>query len=325
MSHHPFSDIPSETVASLGEHRLIGRLRDWLGAVVPPCPAGMGDDCAAAPFQPAGAMLVTVDSVVYGRHFDASVSPRRAGRKLANRNLSDIAAMGGIPDRAVVALMLPHRTRTDWLREFYLGLAEAAAAAGLAIVGGDISETTADLSASLTLIGSAARPLSRKGGRAGDLLAVTGALGGSILGRHADFTPRLAEGRWLAGRGEVLSLMDVTDGLAKDLPELLPENTAAVLDLAKLPLHADAHTLAARDGRPAEHHALADGEDYELVMALAAGTDPEAFLTAWRGEFPEVPLTLMGRIENAPAGTAGRLVNRADGLPVGAAGYAHLG
>jgi thiamine-monophosphate kinase len=114
-------------------------------------------------------------------------------------------------------------------------------------VGGDLTQTSGFLGASLTLTGHSARPLLRTGARTGGALYVTGLLGGSLCGWHLDFTPRLAEGRYLASRAEVVSCIDVTDGIAKDLPALLGPGQAAALDIAALPASPAALRLAAGD------------------------------------------------------------------------------
>ncbi|MFM9093191.1 MAG: thiamine-phosphate kinase, partial [Verrucomicrobiota bacterium] len=154
-----------------------------------------------------------MDPVILGRHFDASVPPAAVGAKLLKRNLSDIAAMGGRPRAAVVSLCLDRATRVRWLREFHRGLARTARRHGVALVGGDVAEAPGALIASLTLLGDAdgTRVLTRQGARSGDWIAVTGRLGGSLAsGHHHRFTPRLAEGRWLARRPEIRAMMDVS-------------------------------------------------------------------------------------------------------------------
>lgn len=283
---HPFTDNPAESVASLGERRLIAAISRWLGKATPRGAAGIGDDCAVLP-RPRGRQLVTVDPVIFGEHVDASMPPAAAGAKLMKRNLSDIAAMGGTPRAAVIALALDRGVRLDWLEAFYRALAREARRHGVAIVGGDIAHHRGGLCATLTLIGEAGpRVLTREGARRGGWICVTGRLGGSLpSGRHWKFTPRLAEGRWLAARREVRSMMDLSDGLAKDLRSLTPGDCEAALDEAALPRHRGCDTRAA----------LCDGEDYELVFTLSARTDLAAFDAAWRRAFPRVPLTRIGR------------------------------
>src|SRR4051812_43580250 len=116
----PFSKNPRETVFALGEERLIADIRRWLGPVSPPSPRGIGDDCAILPSSPR-AHVITVDPVIYQRHFDDKIPPAAVGAKLLKRNLSDLAAMGARPTAAVVALMLDPSVRTAWLKQFYLG------------------------------------------------------------------------------------------------------------------------------------------------------------------------------------------------------------
>ena len=233
--------------------------------------------------------LLTVDSVLYGRHFDSRLSPRAAGAKLLKRNLSDLAAMGGRPTAAVVALCLDGRVRRQWLEGFYRGLAACARRHHVAIVGGDIAQADGGLAASLTLLGTVAGPraLTRTGGRPGDHLYVTGVLGGSVRsGHHHAFQPRLAEGAWCARRPEVRAMIDLSDGLAKDAPALCPPGTAPALFAAALPRREGASLAAA----------LTEGEDYELVFAVAARADRPAFERAWRRAFPRVRLSWIGRL-----------------------------
>ncbi len=295
----PYSDTPSETIAALGEQKLLARIRRWLGSAMPAAPHGMGDDCAVLP-APTGtgrcrAPLVTVDPVIYGEHFDDAVAPRAVGQKLLSRNLSDIAAMGGRPEAAVVALALDPRVRIDWLEGFYRGLAATARRHGVPLVGGDLATHRGGLVATLTLLGHAAGPrvLTRAGARIGDFIAVSGVLGGSLATRHHwKFTPRLAEGAWLAARPEVSAMMDLSDGLAKDIHALTPPRARAALFGDLLPI---------RPGYDVRS-ALGDGEDYELLFTLRA--EPAAarrVVAAWRKKFPRVPLTVIGRLE--PAGT----------------------
>ena len=292
---YPFTANTPESVRSLGELGLIAAIRRWLGTATPPSPFGIGDDCAVLPAS-RHRQLVTVDPVVYGEHFDDTIPPRAVAAKLLKRNLSDIAAMGGRPRAAVIALALDETVCTRWLEQFYRGLAATARAYDVAIVGGDITRQKGGLAATLTLLGEAPGPrlLTRHGSKTGDWIYVTGTLGGSILGHHHKFTPRLAEGAWLAGRREVRSLMDVSDGLAKDLPALTPAGAVPSLCPPAIPISAAARTLAHRDGRPALLHALSDGEDFELLFTVAARADRTALETAWSKKF-RTRLTCIGR------------------------------
>jgi thiamine-monophosphate kinase len=185
-----------------------------------------------------------------------------------------------------------------WLEKFYRGLARCARKYGVAIVGGDIAQADGVLAASLTLLGesTASRVLTRSGARIGDYLYVTGVLGASLpSGHHFRFTPRLAEGAWLARRAEVRAMMDVSDGLAKDLHALTPPRSVAALEPAAIP----------RRPGTALKNALTDGEDYELVFAVAGRADRDRFERTWRRAFPRTRLTRIGafvRRGELPAG-----------------------
>ena len=284
---HPFTRRQQDSVAALGEVKLISAIRRWLGDTSPRAPFGIGDDCAVLP-PAAGRGLVTVDPVIHGRHFDDTVPPEAVGAKLLKRNLSDIAAMGGKPRAAVLAVTLDARVRLRWLERFYRGLAAAARTHRVTVVGGDIAEAPGVLAASLTLLGTATgrRVLTRTGARKDDWIYVTGELGNSrASGHHHSFTPRLAEGAWLARQPAVRSMMDLSDGLAKDLVALTPSGTAPELDFSRLPLRKGASVRSA----------LVEGEDYELVFSVAARTDRGSLESAWRRRFPKIRLTCIGR------------------------------
>ena len=259
----------------------------------------MGDDCAVLPagHRP---QLFTVDPVIYGEHFDNTVPPRGVGEKLFKRNLSDIAAMGGRPRAAVVALALDPRMRLAWLEGFYLGLTAVSRRYGVPIVGGDVARHDGGIVATMTLVGEAtgSRVVTRTGARAGDWIFVTGVLGGSLAsGHHWKFSPRLAEGAWLAGRREVRAMLDVSDGLAKDLRALTPPGAEPALDAAALPLRRGCDMRAA----------LCDGEDYELVFVVTGKTDTAEFLRAWRRSFPRTRLSCIGKFARCGARPAGAL------------------
>lgn len=296
---NPFTSRPSDSVAALGETKLIGAIRRWLGPANPAAPFGIGDDCAVlAPSR--HRQLVTVDPVIYGRHFDNTAAPRVVGAKLLKRNLSDIAAMGGRPRAAVVALTLDRRTKRAWIEQFYRGLAVAARTYDVAIVGGDVAQADDVLAASLTLIGEATakRVLLRSGARIGDSIWVTGELGNTFAsGHHHAFEPRLAEGTWLAARNDVRAMMDISDGLAKDLHALTPPGAAPALEAASIPFRHGADLRSA----------LSDGEDYELAFVLDRRADVAPFARAWARRFPRVRLTCIGRFVSARERPAGAI------------------
>jgi thiamine-monophosphate kinase len=283
---HPLTKRRPDSVSAWGEEKLIAAIRRWLGNASPRAPFGIGDDCAVLP-PSRGRQLITVDPVIYGRHFDDTVPPRAVGAKLLKRNLSDLAAMGGRPVAAVLALTLDAHTSRSWLEQFYRGLAASARHYGVAIVGGDIAQADGIIAASLTLLGEAAGPrvVTRTGARVGDWIYVTGRLGGSLAqGHHFRFMPRLAEGAWLARERDVRAMMDVSDGLAKDLHAITPGNATPALDATKVPCRAGCDLRAA----------LTDGEDYELLFALRRHADRDRFAARWHRSFPQTPLSAIG-------------------------------
>jgi len=304
-----FSPSLRGSVASLGEEALIAAIRRWLGTASPSAPYGMGDDCAVLPAS-RRRQLITVDPVIHGVHFDDRTPPGSAGAKLFKRNLSDIAAMGGRPRAAVVALALDGRVDVAWLAAFHRGLAAESRRHRVPIVGGDIARLPGGFVATLALTGDAPRRiLTRRGARPADRIYVTGELGRSFpSGHHHRFQPRLAEGAWLSRRAEVRALIDVSDGLAKDLRALAPKGSEPWIDAAALPLRRGATV----------REALCDGEDYELLFAVAGGSNGAGLERAWRLAFPSTRLTCIGCFGRAGAAPRG-------GLRLGTLrGYEHL-
>lgn len=284
----PFTDIANDQIRSLGERQLIKHIRDWLGECAPPSPFGMGDDTAV--LKEPSQNLLTTDSLVFGRHFDASLPADIAGAKLLKRNLSDIAAMGGKPSVAVLAGFLPANTAISWLKQFVAGLHTCANEWDVAIVGGDLAQTDEFLGFNLTLNGHADRPLLRGAAKQDDLIWVTGELGGSIHNHHAHFQPRLKEGHYLASEIRIHSMIDVTDGLAKDLPTLLSRGLGAEIDLATLPLRGSIQK--ASDPLAA---AFTDGEDYELLFTSSPDWEESLSHQKWDSIF-ETRLTCIGKV-----------------------------
>jgi thiamine-monophosphate kinase len=231
-----------------------------------------GDDMAVMKWPADDLLLVGVDQVLDGVHFDSAVhAPRLIGRKVMNRNLSDCAAMGCWPATAVATVALPASSGMEYAKELYRGLRDAADPFGCEIVGGDTGSWSGKLVVTVTILGqsSGIKPVTRGGARPGDAIYVTGPLGGSILGRHMTFTPRVLLGRSLAGTGTASAMIDLSDGLSRDLPHICREsNVAAVVEAVLVPVHEDAIEMR-RDGHSPLEHALHDGEDYELLFTSA--------------------------------------------------------
>lgn len=245
----------------------------WLRQRTPAHPrvvVGPGDDCAV--LRPATApLLVKTDMLLENCHFVLEqVGPRRVGRKALAVNLSDIAAMGGRPVAAVVSVGLPRQGTQPLAEELYSGMRELADAFDTAIVGGDTNTWDGGLVVSVALLGDAGPqgPILRSGARPGDWLFVTGPLGGSILGKHLDFTPRVREALQLQEHAPIHAMLDISDGLAADINHLCEESgCGAVLAADRIPISAAAHRM--NDQRAPLEHALTDGEDFELAFAVS--------------------------------------------------------
>lgn len=249
----------------------------WLRSRTPADPrvlVGPGDDCAvlAPPIRP---LLVTTDMLMDGTDFVvADVGPRRAGRKAMAANLSDVAAMAGEPIAAVVGVALPRGSGSggEFAEQLYNGIRDAADEFSVPVVGGDTNSWNGPLVVSVTALGEATDrgAVLRSGAKPGDWLFVTGPLGGSILGRHLDFTPRVREALALHAAVELHAMCDVSDGLAADLNHILEESRCgAVLVAESMPIAAAAVELSRTSGKAPLRHALGDGEDFELVFAVS--------------------------------------------------------
>ncbi len=227
---------------------------------------GPGDDCAA--LSPGGLpWLITTDMLMDGTDFVlAEIGPHRIGRKAMAVNLSDLAAMAARPVGVVVSVALPKGDDTLG-RNLYRGLREMADAFGVPIVGGDTNSWNGPLVISVTAFGEADRPVRRNGAKPGDWLFVTGPLGGSILGHHLDFTPRIAEALKLNEAVDLHAMIDISDGLSADLHHILEESgCGAVLHAEAIPIADAARQMT---GKTPLERALGDGEDFELVFAVS--------------------------------------------------------
>jgi thiamine-monophosphate kinase len=247
---------------------------DWLRGRTPADPRvliGPGDDTAALHLKPGAPCLVTTDMLLEGSCFRlAEAGPRRVGRKAMAVNLSDIAAMAGRPVAAVVSLGLPRLGGRALAEELYLGLREMADAFDTAVVGGDTNSWDGPLVIAVTLLGEATErgPVTRRGAKPGDWLLVTGPLGGSILGKHLDFTPRVREALQLHTVAALHAMIDLSDGVAADVWHLCEESgCGAVVRAEAIPISAAACHMG--DSKSPLEHALEDGEDFELVFAVA--------------------------------------------------------
>lgn len=241
-----------------------------------PLRLGIGDDMAR--LQIGGeSVLVASDMLLDGVHFDtARHSLRLIGRKAMACNLSDCAAMAVQPVAATVSLVLPKTLTLRDVRELHRGLADMAGRFGAGIVGGDTTRWAHPLAIDVAILAKpykGLRPVLRSGGKPGDRLYVTGRLGGSILGRHLRFAPRIAEAARLSRTlgPRLHAMMDISDGLLLDLHRLCrASGVGAALVEAELEgiISPAARRLARQTGRAALDHACSDGEDFELLLAV---------------------------------------------------------
>jgi len=245
----------------------------WLRQRTPKAPrirVGPGDDCAVIETLADRPFLVTTDMLLEGSHFVlADVGARRIGRKAMAVNLSDIAAMGGTPIAAFVSVGLPREHTGAIAEESYLGLREIADQFETSIAGGDTNSWAGGLVVSVTVMGEPGPqgPILRKGARPGDWLLVTGPLGGSILGKHLDFTPRVREGLLLQEHATLRAMIDISDGLAADAFHICEESGCGLVLFAdKIPISDAARRMP--DSMTPLEHAMSDGEDFELAFAV---------------------------------------------------------
>jgi thiamine-monophosphate kinase len=288
----------------MDEFELIHRYFSRLGTARADVVLGVGDDAAILRGTDDADLVAAVDTIVSGRHFLEGSDARSVGHRALAVNLSDLAAMGARPAWALLSLTLP-RAEPDWLEGFAVGFGDLAHAHEVMLVGGDT--TAGPLAVSVQIMGHVPRgtALRRDGGRGGDLLAVTGTIGdagaglalamgtlstddaaaaGELLRRFEYPTPRVEFG--LAARGLASAAMDLSDGLAGDLPKLAAASgLGAHVDVDRLPLSRALCKVA--DPQRARDYALGAGDDYELLLAV-----PPARFDALAARAAELNLTL---------------------------------
>lgn len=320
-------------LSDVGEFDLIRRLGEILG---PPSEGEVwsGDD-AAVIRAPAGTILFTADLLVEGVHFDLSLTgPRDLGYKAIAVNLSDIAAMGGTPRRALVSLGVRPQTEVSWVEDLYRGMRECCDEFSCAVVGGDVSRSDC-LVISVSALGNPAgrRFVERRGARPGDSLCVTGTLGASAAGyrllragirdrpdllrAHLRPVPRVKEVETLR-RHLPSAMIDVSDGFGADLSHLCrASNVGAVVDAARLPLAS--HEGVSLDRGPLEL-ALSGGEDYELIFTIPAGRAVEAAAAVLAATSTQV--SIVGEIVASEQGM--NLLQDGKAAPLEGRGWDHL-
>lgn len=248
-------------VSQIGEFGLIERFKKAIktdSSVI----EGSGDDCAVLAFNKSSYQLLTCDMIIEGVDFSVKEDPFLIGRKALAVAVSDIAACAGLPRYCLVSLAMPRNTSLSKIDKILKGMRHIANKYDISIVGGDLSRAK-ELSLNVSLLGVVEKKnlVLRRGAKAGDIIFVSGALGGSILGRHLKFTPRLEEARFLVKNFKINSMIDISDGLVQDLGHILKQSqVGAVIYEDLIPVSPDARSL---------NDALYMGEDFELLFTLS--------------------------------------------------------
>jgi len=304
------------------ERELIGWLKRRIRVDKSAAPIGPGDDMALVAAS-AKRILVAIDTIAEGVDFTLEdSSAEEIGRKALAVNLSDVAAMGGAPAWCVASVALRKGLGADFAKGIAEGLLRLSRKYKCPLVGGDVTgwKDGVVVTVAIGATPTGLKPITRAGARAGDAVCVTGTLGGSILGKHLRFEPRVAEGAWLAKYARVTSMIDISDGLGVDAAHIAEESGAGiVIDEERIPISAAAKRLAKQDRKTALCHAIGDGEDFELLFTLGQ-RDAERVMRAWAFR---TRVTVIGRVIKG----RGVVLSRADGRKerIDAEGYEHLG
>jgi thiamine-monophosphate kinase len=305
------------------ERALIEALERTLAQAGPHVVRWLGDDAAVV--RARGYAVTSVDAMVDGVHFRrGQLSCEQIGHRALAGALSDLAAMGADPGEAYLVLGLPEGFELSDAVAIAHGAQRLATSAGVTIAGGDVT-TARELIVSFTVVGWVADPgrlVGRDGARPGDLVAVTGALGGSgaglaLLDRRAELAdaalesaliqrytapePRLSAGAALARLGAT-AMIDLSDGLASDALRIAERSRARIeLSLSRIPLDAGVAEVAGALGQHPREFAATSGEDYELCACLPASARA-AVERHWREHSPDTPLTWIGQVLPGPDG-----------------------
>ncbi len=307
-------------ISDIGEFGLIASVEERFRALVPEGYEGIGDDCAVLPLNGQRSLVVTKDLLVEGVHFRrAYTTPRQLGYKSLAVNLSDIAAMGATPSAIFLGLALPADTDAAWCDEFFEGFRSP----GIPLLGGDTTASPDRIVISVTALGTIRNEhlKLRSTARPGDLIAVTAPLGDSAAGlralaagwpsddadtaylieRHNQPYSFVSAGEWLGARPEVHAMMDVSDGLASDLPHILrASGCAARIRFEDIPMSEPLARTAGCYGYDALSMALCGGEDYVLLFTVS----PESAVELQKSyeEYFDAPLFVLGEVIDGPPG-----------------------
>ncbi|MFH1715596.1 MAG: thiamine-phosphate kinase [Elusimicrobiota bacterium] len=233
---------------------------------------GIGDDCAVLKFNKTLYEIVSTDILIEDIHFDLNkISVMDVGYKAMAVNVSDIAAMGGWAESAVVSLGIPEDFTQEDITQLYLGINQCADMFDVSVIGGDSSKAYEFLVINIAIIGKVEKRniLYRKGAKNKDKIFVTGLLGASLVKKHYSFVPCIKQGRFLAENKIANAMIDLSDGIMKDLNEILKASAikGAVINKNNVPVSDDCKSLYTNDDMI--KHALCDGEDFELLFTVS--------------------------------------------------------
>jgi thiamine-monophosphate kinase len=289
----------------IGEFGFIERIKPWFSNLVQETQMGIGDDCAIIPINDEEDLLVTTDLLLEDVHFlRSAITPKQLGYKSLAVNLSDIAAMGGNPVGSFLSIAIPSDIDVEYLDAFIKGYHELSAKYNTPLLGGDTTKSMKHLAINVCIIGKCPKGKARKRSMAlaDDAVCVTGYLGDSagglqvilnklkpsphctyLLNKHRLPEPLLSEGQFLATFSEVHAMMDISDGIASDLNHILnASSVAANINLDWLPISEQLASVTKKQGWDAIELAVGGGEDYELLLTVAADklvTIQKEFLT----------------------------------------------
>lgn len=328
---------------AIGEFGFIERFKPMFSHLLDKEQIGIGDDCAILPANENEDWLVTTDLLVEGVHFlREAISPFQLGVKTMAVNLSDIAAMGGIPFGAFLSVAIPQDMEVEYLDEIMRGIHSISDEFKVPLLGGDTTKSLQHLTLNVCIIGRCTKGIARLRSMAkkGDLICVSGVLGDSagglevlfnrlpktpdtllLLDRHHRPSPKVEEGKLLASFPGVHAMMDISDGIASDLPHILKASgCGAIIEVSHLPLSDLLRRVSEDFGWDCIGMAASGGEDYELLCTIAPD-EFDAINTAYNNRFG-TDLRTIGIITDGESSI--RWLNKGENYSLDSTGFSHF-